>query len=147
VVAIRPSGCPPSEEGVRAIERRIRATLPEDYRKFLIEVNGGRPLPDVIDVPGLPGSPTDIQYFFAVGPADEPRSIEWNIEFARSRLHQPFLPIACDSGSGVFCLSLAAADFGSVYFWESRLGGSASVSPPPLFRVASDFTSMLAAIR
>lgn len=31
-----------SDEAVRRFERRIGATLPDDYRAFLLEINGGR---------------------------------------------------------------------------------------------------------
>lgn len=31
----------PSEEKLNALEQRIRVTLPEDYRRFLVEFNGG----------------------------------------------------------------------------------------------------------
>lgn len=51
MVAITDRGPMLSESEIAAFEAEVGATLPADYREFLLTWNGGRPVPDTIDVP------------------------------------------------------------------------------------------------
>jgi hypothetical protein len=50
-----------SEEDVEEIEKRSGLALPDSYRSFLLEHNGGVPTPDTIDIEGAPSRATDVQ--------------------------------------------------------------------------------------
>ena len=62
-----------TEERVASFEQELGISLPDQYRRFLLQTNGGMPSPqkDTVDVEGLRGSPTDVQVFFRIGGAVE----------------------------------------------------------------------------
>jgi len=92
---------------LRAVEETLGASLPPEYRHFLLAFNGGAPTPDTIDVPHAPGTPTDVQVFFGIGRAVETSNLSWNLALIRRRCaSQAFLPVACDSGGNLFCLEV-----------------------------------------
>ena len=108
-------------------EVALGATLPQTFRRFLLECNGGLPEPNVVDVKNLPGSPTDIQVFFGVRRAIETSTLAWNLAVIRERFPNfRLLPIACDSGGNYFCLSLEVGNYGVVLFLDV-FGGSESI--------------------
>lgn len=90
-----------------AFEAALGAVLAQDYRDFLLEFNGGAPTPDIVDVPGASGSPTDLQVFFGINRATESSDLVWNLSLVADRIPQHRLvPIACDSGGNLFCLKV-----------------------------------------
>jgi SMI1-KNR4 cell-wall len=94
-------------EEVATIEAALDAKLPLSYRDFLSAYNGGSPTPDSVDVPGAPGTPTDVQVFFGIGRSVQTSDLSWNLSLVKQRcpgLHA--LPIACDSGGNLFCLKV-----------------------------------------
>lgn len=96
---------------LKHLERELSVVLPQEYRSFLLRCNGGSPTPDVMAVPGLPGSPTDVQVFFGIGRSTETSEIIWNLELLKLRCPTlNALPIACDSGGNLFLLNLAGTD-------------------------------------
>ena len=54
---------------IAALELELSAGLPESYRESLLRYNGGTPTPDTVDVPGAPGTPTDVQVLFGASSA------------------------------------------------------------------------------
>jgi hypothetical protein len=136
-----------SEKDIVALEQRIGCRLPESYRRFLLENNGGVPTPDMdtIDIEHLLGSSTNVQVFFGIDTPVESSNIEWNIRSLEGRISSQLLPIASDSGGNIFCISLSESDFGGVVYCDFdpswHLGG------PIYYRVAPDFDSFLARIR
>jgi cell wall assembly regulator SMI1 len=93
------------QESIKALEAELGASLPQDYREFLMQYNGGAPSPNTIDVPNAPDMPTDIQVFFGIGRSIESSNLSWNLCLALERFPgQTLLPIACDSGGNLFCL-------------------------------------------
>src|ERR1700749_306269 len=73
--------------------------LPMEYRRFLMQYNGGAPSPDTGDVGGLPGSPTGVQRFFGLKRWHETSNLPWNLSLIQERRPDDrLLPIARDSG-------------------------------------------------
>ncbi len=105
---------------VAAVEAIIGADFPDSYRQFLLRTNGGTPSPDTIDVPGLVGSPTDVQVFFGVGRPIISDNVVWNYELVKERCIRCLaVPVACDSGGNLFCLSLERGRaLPSVFYWD-----------------------------
>lgn len=105
MVAIENCGPNLEPDAIPELEVEFGASLPSDYGDFLRRYNGGTPSPNTVDVPGLPSSPTDVQVFFGIGSSGETNDIFWNLALTRERFpSQLLLPIACDSGGGIFCL-------------------------------------------
>jgi len=104
------------ENDLDDFEKDANIILPAEYRSFLLRHNGGLPSPDVIDVKGAPGSPTDVQVFFGIGRPVESSDLQWNRRTFVERLPSKWLPIARDSGGNLFCLSVSGPDAGSVMY-------------------------------
>ncbi|MBR1282608.1 SMI1/KNR4 family protein [Bradyrhizobium sp. AUGA SZCCT0177] len=128
---------------IAEVEAAIGGKLPASYKDFLLKNNGGRPVPDTIDIDRLPGSPTDIQIFFGIGRGVETSNLSWNIKFARERLpDHRLLPIACDSGGNIFCLGIPGQFSGGIVYCD--LTGAEPVKP---YEVAPTFEAFLEKIR
>ena len=126
----------PSEDEVAAFESRLGAALPSEYREFLLECNGGRPVDDLcVETPAaeaLGGIVVD--HFYSLGKGeDDVYDLDWN-----RRMEGPpsaFLPIADDPAGNLLALALVGADAGSVYFWDHETD--------ELTRVATSFSALL----
>ena len=143
MVIIRKTGPRLSVSQIADLESRIGTPLPDQYRQFLLENNGGRPAPDIVDVDGIPGASTDLQVFFGISRDIESSNIDWNIDARSDQVDRRLLPIACDSGGNIFFVSLTGSDRDSVYyhfFWGP--GGDGE-----LHLVATSFASFLEKIR
>lgn len=141
MVKVSEQGSPLREGRIEEIERKIGARLPESYRRFLRQFNGGVPSPDVIEVDGLPGNPTDVQVLFGIDGAIESNNLLWHKDAFSNRLPARLLPIACDSGGNLFCLSLADKNFGAVVYVDFE------PTDPAQYAVASNFDLFLSRIR
>lgn len=149
MVRIRDAGRNISEVEVIALEQRVGHRLPEPYRRFLLQHNGGRPTldKDTVDIEHLPGSPTDVQVFFGVDDPIESCTIDWNLTTFRDRISDQLLPIACDSFGNRFCISLSGSDQGSVVYCHFSPTFGPHVGTAIYYRVAPDFDSFLERIR
>ena len=136
-----------SETQLASLEANLGSPLPAEYREFLIASNGGVPTPDTIDIPGFPESPTDVQVLFGVGRSVESSRLEWNLRTLAERLDSGLLPIACDSGGNVFCLSLRSSDNGAVLYCDLQAVFADYQSKPQYYPVAPSFESFLRRLR
>lgn len=129
-------------EEIAGIEAELGATLPDSYRHFLLRHNGGAPDPDTVDVPGLHGTPTDVQVFFGIGRPVESSNLSWNLSLAAEQgLRFRILPIARDSGGGLFCLKVERGVASEVVYWEM------DVAEGKLYPIASTFDEFIGKIR
>ena len=126
-----------TDEQLERFEGTLRAVLPGPYRRFLLKSNGGVPCPDTIDVEGAPGSPTDVQVFFGIGRPVKSSDLDWNKRTFADRLPSELLPIACDSGGNLFCITLAGDAAGHVIYVDLE------PLQPTHYRVARDFDTFL----
>ena len=136
-----------SELDIFRLETLLKVRLPTEYKEFLLTKNGGRPIPDVIVVPGIPGSEADVQELFGLNRSEESSCIEWNLNTLAERLEEGLLPIACDSGGSIFCLSLRPADFGAVLYCDLQSVFADYGSSPDFYAVAPSFASFLTKLR
>jgi hypothetical protein len=120
MVEIEEKGPPLSEADVLSLEKYLGTSLPDQYRRFLLSCNGGRPSLDVVTIPNLRGGEkTDLQVFFGLGRPHESSDVRWNFKTFSGRVPRGLLPVACDSGGSLFCLATTGRDVGKVFFWDS----------------------------
>lgn len=105
-----------SEDELQALERRLNATLPQDYRRFLKRVNGGRPNPRQFEGPTGDGSV--IHFFFTLDHRSKYYQIVEEIQAFVDRIPPKTLPIACDPFGNLVLLDIGAKSAGAIYFWE-----------------------------
>lgn len=103
------------EEKIADLEKRYDIKLPAQYRKFLLQYNGG-------DTPGTffkaKGIDSDLRYFYGMGDVkvsiDEVQLEEW--------LEKSFFPIACDSFGNYVVIGLSGGKLGKIYFCDHEKG-------------------------
>lgn len=106
-----------TESQVRSLEKKLDAKLPDDYRAFLLNQNGGVPDPFFVNIPGHPYiANVAVGYLLGLyGKAEPWQSLNGVIDRKMHYLPEGHLPIAGDSD--IFTLSLISKA-GCVYFWD-----------------------------
>src|SRR5688500_3858231 len=90
---------PLDEEQLRAFEARHQVRLPNRYRAFLLRNNGGRPIPSVFAIEGLPENPEGaIQVFFGLNTRIESEDLGNLLTLHNGKIPNWILPIACTGG-------------------------------------------------
>jgi cell wall assembly regulator SMI1 len=104
-------------------EETNEVSLPDDYKDFLLEHNGGRPEPNE-----LLELSTDVQWLY--GMVEEPAwaSFFHALDTYEGRIPAWYIPIGTDSGGNIFILSLFEENKGVVALWwhedEAEQNGS-----------------------
>ncbi len=135
-----------TEKHVATFEKELGARLPAQYGQFLLKFNGGRPSPAIVDIEGMPESPTDVQEFLGIGRPVESSNLITNKAWFSDRIPPRMLPVARDSGNNLFCLSLAGEDFGKVIYVDMQFVGGLE-QKVTFYEVAEDFDAFLGKIR
>lgn len=107
------------EGDVNALEQRLSKPLPESYRRFLLELNGGRPQPSEFEFEqyGKPqGSVVD--WFFTLNKEKPTYYTVDKMEIYSNRIPSDLLPIAFDPFGNLILLDLGAKSVGAIYFWD-----------------------------
>ena len=120
-----------SENDINDLESQLGLRLPEDYRRFMLEHNGGWPEVDWCFDFAEPSTGTitdsvlmDIMVYYP-GAATEPKYDD--LVSCNKMLHnegyipQHYLQIATDSCGNLICLSTDEKDYGYMYFGDHGL--------------------------
>ncbi|MHB8901103.1 MAG: SMI1/KNR4 family protein [Thermoguttaceae bacterium] len=100
-------------------KQKYSCRLPDDYRKFLLENNGGFPSPACVYFEeNAQQTASDVLYFFAVGDERPWASLQWHHDTYSGRLPKNTLPIARDSCGNLWLLSVGSDNAGSIFFWD-----------------------------
>jgi len=138
-----------SEETISAFEAHFQVTLPEDYRDFLLEHNGGRPEKnfcfDFVET-GYQETESILAEFFSMYDLEYDYSENLATVFTNIRkdaFAPPYLmPIAYDDFGNLILLAVAGDDLGKVCFANHELTDPATgyyvMSP-----VADTFTEFI----
>jgi hypothetical protein len=106
----------PLEENILvAHENEWGFRLPDEYRRFLLKYNGGRPEPFSFKFKGR-DTGSRIAFLFGIGGEDY-RDLLWTLDIFRGRLPSRFFPIANDDGGNLICISMSGEDSGKIFFW------------------------------
>ncbi len=113
---------PLDPEALTKLEAETGTALPEEYRQFLRQYNGGRPEPSCFDIvwkgqPWAKRFPFDtVDYFFGVREG-KPSDFLVNYRRFRKRVPADTVPIGCDPGGNLLLLGVQGAQSGQVFFW------------------------------
>jgi hypothetical protein len=108
-----------TEDALQTVEKTYGFQLPGDYRKFLLENNGGFPSPNCVTFTDA-GRKTasDVFCYFTIGDNRPWASMEWHLETFSARLPKNTFPIARDSCGNLWLLNVGGENHGSVFFWD-----------------------------
>ncbi len=129
------------EHDLDELEAASGFSLPQQYRKFLLTHNGGRPTPDLIDIDGAEFKGTALHTFYGVLPGDESDDLISTLEGLEGCKENHLLPIAYDAFGRNFMLLLDDEHYGQVYYFDFGEG------PPEPYFVANNFDEFLSKIR
>ena len=137
------------EAQILKLERALGFALPEEYRVFLIQNNGGRAHPDAVPTPSFPGSAaSSLKVFYGIGTAIQSEDLLRRYGVWIEDCPRHLLPIACDDGGSQYCLSLSGSDRGCVYYWDYyREAHSVKTKYPFTYLLAKSFEEFLESFR
>lgn len=138
----------PTAEDVKDFETKIGLVLPEDYKKFLVEKNGGVPKKSKINT-DLLGTKV-VQQFYAIKNPAKNYTLSYLLEIYSGRIPDRMLPIADDPAGNLYLCQLQPGDTcGKIYFWNHE--EEADGEPQPYFdniiHVADSFSDFLSLLR
>ena len=109
-----------SQDDINDIQEKIGVLFPEDYRKFLLQSNGGETeedmLYDFFDEVTENNNTSVIQEFFSIdGERMDIYTVYKNL-LDEEAIPRDMIAIASDPGGNIISISLAREDYGTVYF-------------------------------
>lgn len=120
--------------------------LPDDYRRFVIRYDGGRPYPNMFKHTALDDQGAQNPSDHLVDPLYSwDRVVTWSGELG-NRLPPKCLAIGADPGLLEIVLSLRAEDYGAVYSWVRNRAVWGSAENSYLCRQAPSFGGFVAAL-
>jgi hypothetical protein len=132
-----------SSEQLNELERQYRISLPEDYKQFLITVNGGRPVERKFSFEEN-GRHTRAAVAWFFGDCDNANyGLRPNFKIYKGRIPDAFFPIATDSFGNLILLSSRSEDRGSVYFWDHEKEDEDAPSSKNTYLVANSFSEFV----
>ena len=98
-------------------EKQAHITLPKDFRNFLLQYNGGQPIPSFFWIkPQEDGSSVHQFYGLHGGPAY--LSLETFAGKERYGIPESMLPIGDDRTGNYICIGISSTNFGKVFFLD-----------------------------
>jgi cell wall assembly regulator SMI1 len=128
-------------ERLAELESQLDNKLPQDYKSFLLEHNGGTPEKTLFQIPDCDGDAL-VDYFLGI---DRPNGdlLDWKEELADD-LGEEYLPIAFDPGGNALLLKLSE---GTILYWDSARHFPVSTDEENTFWIADSFTQLLSSLR
>ena len=109
---------PLTAEELQQAERHIGLQLPEEYRQFLLQHNGGHPEPCAFKYTcdQQQWKLAAVAYFLAVYEGEHENFLEY-FEDYQGRIPAETVPVARDPGGNLILLGVSGAHTEKVYFW------------------------------
>lgn len=108
-----------SKRDLAALEKRLGLRLPDDYREFLLTINGGRPRThEVFDIGKKDSSLLDILYSAKRDDEHQDLTVFRRHRLLEKRVPRDLLPIGEDQGNSQICLGIGEENYGKVFFWD-----------------------------
>jgi hypothetical protein len=115
-------------ERLEEFEAKIGSRLPEDYREFLINHNGGKPMPCDFVVTEKEGSDSlHVIYGIHCGPSYA--NLEEVNALYSGRIPRSLITFAEDPFGNAICIGINGDNSGKVFFWDHELESDDEVEP------------------
>jgi hypothetical protein len=129
------------------LEQKIRSALPDAYRQFLLQHNGGKPDRRIFSFVENGRESTDAVRCFYADCDHTLYSIDKKMQVYSGRIPDGCLPIACDPFGNQLLLSVAADDYGVIYFWDHERESSRAGGKDSLCLLASSFEEFVESLK
>ena len=107
-----------SPERINALEKRCSIVLPEDYRTFLVNTNGGKPVERKFAfIENGRQTHSGVNCFFA-DCENQMNGLDSILKIYAGRIPDSFFPIATDSFGNLILMSCRNNDRNTIYFWD-----------------------------
>lgn len=124
-------------------ERRTRTRLPEDYRQFLLEHNGGQPEPAFFWIQ-QPVDGSRVLRFYALFEGSLLPSLNAYAGPERYGIPASLLPIADDGLGNLICIGIEAPIYGAILFLDhDRFSPNDGDESRGITRLSDSFTAFL----
>ena len=107
-----------SREAIAEFEARRGVLLPAEYKAFLLESNGGMPIPDVFEVPGWHGHGNAVMFFYGIHEGEKVDRLDRACQVYDERIPADLIPIAYDANGNKLCIGWKGKRKGKIYFWD-----------------------------
>ncbi len=87
--------------------------LPEDYRFFLIQYNGGKPAKNHLQTPN-----TDVNWLYGMHNGPDWANFFCALNTYHNRIPSWYIPIGYDSAGNLFIMSMFEKNKGTIAFWD-----------------------------
>jgi hypothetical protein len=133
-----------TDSEITKFEWRWNIKLPQKYRDFLLQYNGGTVQPDIFryEREDSPDAGFILSFFLPINQKYQ-FNIEHYLEIYAGRIPKAFLPIADTAGGDPICLKITGDDIGSIYFWSHEHESEEEDYLDNLYYVAKDIDELL----
>ncbi|MBK9258449.1 MAG: SMI1/KNR4 family protein [Polyangiaceae bacterium] len=108
---------PTTREEIQRFEARWKVKLPDDYKLFLLESNGGAPTPRTFHVPRWEHEGSALDFFYGIHDREN-SSLDEACEAYTDRIPADLIPIAADAFGNNVCIGWKGKRRGKIYFWD-----------------------------
>ena len=117
-----------SEAEVAQVESELGVKLPEQYRRFLLQYNGGSPQPPAFRYGTGPYADSQVQSFNCILPGDY-TDLRKQAQVFKGRVPDTLLPIGADPFGNVIAIGVRSDELGKVFFWDHETSDVHPVAP------------------
>jgi SMI1 / KNR4 family (SUKH-1) len=137
-----------SDERISQFEAVAEISLPQPYRSFLLDANGGRPNRSLFPIEGLENNPFgSVHFFFGLDDKLESDDLEKMFVWFASSIPIGVVCIARTDCADYICLDLRDGKE-AVVFWDHRhFWGAGEWREEDLYPVATSFDEFLGLLR
>ena len=134
---------PTCEAEVLRFEGVIGFSLPDDYRGFLLETNGGVAAEAIFPIPSL-GEDSMLDVFYGIG-LERPFDLEFWWDEYNDDMPERSIIIGADPGNGMIMLSVG--DDPGIYFWDHSHFFPESNEKQNAYFLAHTFTGFISTVK
>lgn len=138
---LRTANPPAASDAIEDFEAILGTPLPQDYKGFLMETNGGeQPEPEAFRVAGS-GEVSFLSRFFPLGDGTG-RDLLAFLRFLKDALPESIIPIGQDIGGNYICMALGGELCGAIYLLDHDQIDGDKDSPDRLIHCAESFSEL-----
>lgn len=136
-----------SLDAINELELIIGASLPRDYKEFMLKYDGGVPEPAAFDIQEESNSSV-VKAIFGLETPLVNSSVKYNIDLYKNRIPNDFMPIGSDAFGNRIVLGVRDKWAGKIFFWDhERESDEVGGYYGNIFLISNSFEDFLLGLR